>query len=99
MPRRSAASACLRSTSGICSAECRGRFDQDPRRYIAISPGARAARRGFLINLSAFLVIAGAHLISWATRGFSRPNVAMLVLFIAWGIALGFHYRLVREVL
>jgi adenylate cyclase len=83
----------------FCSAQCRDRFDQNPGRYVALSPAARAARRGFLINLTAFLVIAGAHVISWATRGFSSPSGPMLFLFMAWAIALGFHYRLVREVL
>jgi adenylate cyclase len=83
----------------FCSADCREQFDRDPRRYVAISPGARAARRGFLINLGAFLVIGGAHLATWASRGFSRPSIPMLVLFAAWAVALGIHYRMVREVL
>jgi adenylate cyclase len=83
----------------FCSADCHRQFEQDPRRFVAISPGARAARRGFLINLTAFAVIGGAHLISWAGRGFSRPSIGMLVLFCAWAVALGFHYRLAREVL
>jgi adenylate cyclase len=83
----------------FCSAECRHRFDQDPRRYVALSPAARAARRGFLINLAAFAAIGGAHLIVWAGRSFKHPSVAMLILFAAWAIALVFHYRLVRETL
>ncbi len=83
----------------FCSADCRDRFDEDPRRYVALSPTARGARRGFLINLCAFVIIVGAHLIAWATRGFSSPSVSMLTLFIAWGIALGLHYRVMREVL
>jgi adenylate cyclase len=83
----------------FCSAECRQSFDADPRRYIAMSPAARVARRGFLINLTAFLVIGGVHLITWAARGFSGGLPPMLFLFIAWAIALGFHYRTVREVL
>jgi adenylate cyclase len=83
----------------FCSAECRHQFDQDPRRYVALSPAARAARRGFLINLAAFVAIGGAHLIVWAGRSFKHPSVAMLILFAAWAIALAFHYRLVRETL
>ena len=83
----------------FCSAECRHQFDQDPRRYVALSPAARTARRGFLINLAAFVAIGGAHLIVWAGRSFKHPSVAMLILFAAWAIALAFHYRLVRETL
>ena len=83
----------------FCSAECRGQFDQDARRYVALSPAARAARRGFLINLVAFATIGGAHLAVWAGRGFSSPSVPMLTLFAAWAVALAFHYRLVRETL
>lgn len=83
----------------FCSAECRHQFDQDPRRYVALSPAARTARRGFLIDLAAFVAIGGAHLIVWAGRSFKHPSVAMLILFAAWAIALAFHYRLVRETL
>jgi class 3 adenylate cyclase/YHS domain-containing protein len=83
----------------FCSADCRRQFDADPRRYIALSPGARAARKGFLINLSAFAIIGGAHLIAWAARDFSDPSPGMLVLFAAWAIALGIHYRAVRTVI
>ena len=83
----------------FCSAECRHQFDQDPRRYVALSPAARTARRGFLINLAAFVAIGGAHLIVWAGRSFKHPSIAMLILFAAWAIALAFHYRLVRETL
>jgi adenylate cyclase len=83
----------------FCSAECRRHFDEDPRRYIALSPGARAARKGFLINITAFAVVGGAHLIAWAARGFTDPAPGMLVLFLAWAAALTFHYRMVREVL
>jgi adenylate cyclase len=83
----------------FCSAECRRQFDADPHRYVALSPGARAARRGFLINLVAFLAIGGSHLIIWAERNFAGQHAAMLILFAAWAAALVFHYRLVREVL
>ena len=82
----------------FCSAECHRRFEENPRRYVALSPGARAARRGFLINLAAFTAIGGAHLIAWAMRDFSSPSVGMLILYCAWAVALGVHYRIVREV-
>ena len=84
----------------FCSEECRHRFDDDPRRYIALSPAARAARKGFLINVSAFLIIGGVHLASWAARGFSlSASHGMFVLFAAWAVALGIHYRAVRSVI
>lgn len=86
-------------TYWFCSADCRDRFESDPRRYIALSPGARVARRGFLINVTAFAIVGGAHLVAWAARGFSDPSIGMVLLFIAWAGALAFHYRLVREVL
>jgi adenylate cyclase len=83
----------------FCSAECRRQFDQDPRRYIALSPGARTARRGFLINLAAFTVVGGAHLAVWAARGFTDASVGMLLLFAVWAGALVVHYRAVRAVI
>jgi class 3 adenylate cyclase/YHS domain-containing protein len=94
----------MRKRRGIayyfCSAECRRQFDQNPRRYVAMSPAARAARKGFLINFSAFLLIGGAHLIYWAARGFSlSASHGMFVLFAAWAIALAVHYRAVRSVI
>jgi adenylate cyclase len=82
----------------FCSSQCRRLFDQEPRRYVATSRAARAARKGFLINLSIFLIVGGAHLISWAFgSGHVRPS--MLILFGAWAIALAFHFRSVRSVL
>lgn len=93
----------MRKRRGIayyfCSAECRQRFDEDSRRYIALSPGARAARKGFLINLAAFTAVGGAHLAVWAARGFADASVGMLALFVAWAAALVVHYRAVRAVL
>jgi adenylate cyclase len=93
----------MRKRRGIayyfCSTECRRRFDDDPRRYIALSPGARAARKGFLINLTAFAAIGGAHLAVWAARGFTDASAGMLLLFVAWATALVVHYRAVRAVL
>jgi YHS domain-containing protein len=84
----------------FCSADCRRLFDEDPRRYVAMSPGARAARKGFLINLGAFLVVGGSHLVVWATRGFSlSASHGMFVLFAGWAIAVGLHYRTVRSVI
>jgi adenylate cyclase len=94
----------MRKRRGItyyfCSADCRRQFDEDPRRYVALSPGARAARKGFLINLSAFLIIGGVHLASWAARGFSlSASHGMFVLFAVWAVALAIHYRAVRTVI
>lgn len=84
----------------FCSAECRAKFDAEPRRYIATSPAARAARRGFIINLSVFTVLAASHLASWIIRGYSGSGPPpMLFFFIAWAVVLVFHYRAVRAVL
>jgi adenylate cyclase len=81
----------------FCSAECRHKFEQDPRRYIAMSPAARAARRGFVINLSVFLVIGTVHLAGWI-MGETSPQ-PMWLIYAVWAIVLAFHYRLVRRVL
>ncbi len=93
----------MRKRRGIayyfCSNECRRRFDDDSRRYIALSPGARVARKGFLINLTAFVAVGGAHFAVWAARGFTGASAGMLVLFVAWATALVVHYRAVRAVL
>jgi YHS domain-containing protein len=84
----------------FCSDECRRLFDQEPRRYVAMSPGARAARRGFLINLATFAIIGGVHLVAWVAGGMGGESPPpMLFLFVAWAIVLVFHYRSVREVL
>ncbi len=84
----------------FCSGECRAKFDAEPRRYIATSPAARAARRGFIINLSVFTVLAASHLASWIIRGYSGSGLPpMLFFFIAWAVVLVVHYRAVRAVL
>lgn len=83
----------------FCSSECRHQFDEDPRRFVALSPGARAARKGFLINLGAFVIVGGAHLATWAARGFSDPSPGMFLLFTVWAVALAIHYRAVRSVI
>ena len=83
----------------FCSEECRRAFDEGPRRYIATTAGARAARKGFLINLGAFAILGSAHLAVWAARGFSDASPGMLVIFLVWAIALVIHYRTVRSVL
>jgi adenylate cyclase len=84
----------------FCSEECRRKFDASPNRYTATTRAARAARRGFLINLSVFLVVGTVHLASWVggSHGQGSPP-PMLFLFIAWAVVLGFHYRAVRGVL
>jgi len=85
----------------FCSPECERAFAADPRRYIATSPAAKAARRGFLINLSVFLVLGTVHLIAWLGPAHPEtwPPPPMLFLFIAWAILLGFHFRAVRRLL
>ena len=83
----------------FCSPECREKFDAEPKGYIATTAGARAARMGFLINLSAFVIVGAVHLISWAARGFTADSPGMFVLFSVWAAALVFHYRTVRRVL
>ena len=83
----------------FCSADCREKFDAGPKGYIATTAGARAARMGFLINLSAFVIVGAVHLISWAARGFTADSPGMFALFSVWAAALVFHYRTVRRVL
>ncbi len=84
----------------FCSPRCRRMFDAGPRRYIASSPAARAARKGFVINLSVFLIVGAIHLAIWAIGPQHRAGPpSMLLLYGAWAIALAFHYRAVRAVL
>ena len=82
----------------FCSDDCRRLFDEEPRRYVATSRGARAARRGFLINIATFAIIGGVHLVAWVAGGLEGESPPpMLFLFLAWAIVLVFHYRSVRE--
>ena len=84
----------------FCSPECAAAFSAGPRRYIATSPAARAARRGFLINLTTFGVVGGVHLaalIGGSREGEGFPPMAFL--FAAWAIVLVFHFRSVRRAL
>jgi YHS domain-containing protein len=83
----------------FCSDECRRAFDADPLRHIITTHAGRLARSGFLINLAAFLILGGVHLIAWAVQGFSGGSPGMLALYAAWAIALLFHYRTVRTVI
>ena len=84
----------------FCSPECAAAFSENPHRYIATSAAARAARRGFLINLTVFLVVGVAHLVAWiAGTNDQQGPPPMLFLFIAWAIVLVFHFRAVRRVL
>jgi adenylate cyclase len=84
----------------FCSSECARAFDEDPRRYVASSPAARVARRGFLINLAAFLTVGMIHLFVW---GLAPEHEAgspwMLSLYGVWAGALVIHYRSIRRVL
>ena len=81
----------------FCSEGCERAFAAEPRHYIGTSDAARAARKGFLVNLVIFLVVGGAHLIAWA--GGSEPHASMFLLFGAWALAIALHYRAVRRVL
>jgi adenylate cyclase len=98
-----ARAASMRKRRGIsyffCSDECRRTFDEDPLRHIVTTPAGRLARRGFLINLAAFLIVGGVHLVAWAAQGFSGGSPGMIVLYAAWATALLFHYRAVRTVI
>ena len=81
----------------FCSEDCERAFAAEPRRYVGTSDTARAARKGFLINVGIFLVVGGAHLISWA--GGSQPHTSIFLLFGAWALAIALHYRAIRRVL
>jgi adenylate cyclase len=98
-----ARAASVRRRRGIayffCSDECRRAFDEDPLGHIVTTRAGRLARRGFLINLLAFVLVGGLHLIAWAARGFSDASPGMFVLFAAWAIALASHYWTVRSVM
>jgi YHS domain-containing protein len=87
-------------TYHFCSSGCAHEFSASPRRYLAAGPAARAARRGFLINLTAFLLVGAAHLAVWIADPHDRQGVPpMLFLFLAWAVVLLFHFRAVRRVL
>lgn len=87
-------------TYHFCSPECAAAFSANPHRYIATSAAARTARRGFLINLTVFLLVAAAHLVAWiAGTNDGRGVPPMLFLFVAWAVVLVFHFRAVRRVL
>lgn len=87
-------------TYHFCSPECASTFSANPRAYIAAGAAARAARKGFLINLAAFLLVGTVHLIAWIAGSTDRQGVPpMLFLFVAWGILLVLHFRAVRRVL
>jgi class 3 adenylate cyclase/YHS domain-containing protein len=86
-------------TRYFCSPECAAAFDDRPRRYIATTPAARAARNGFLINLAVFLVVGVSHLASWLIRGHPGGLPPLLFVFIAWAAVLIIHFRIVRRVL
>ncbi len=85
----------------FCSDRCRRAFDERPLRYIITTPAGRLARRGFLINLSVFLVVGTTHLIAWlgSQGGALWPPPPMFFLYVAWAALLVVHYRAVRRVL
>jgi class 3 adenylate cyclase len=84
-------------TYWFCSQECAATFSNNPRSFIATSAAARAARKGFLINLSAFVVVLAVHLVAWVAGRGASP--AMALVFIAWAVLLAIHFRAVRRVL
>jgi adenylate cyclase len=87
-------------TYHFCSPECAAAFSARPRRYIAAGAAARAARRGFLINLAAFLVLGAVHLAGSIGGSHHGSGFALSsLLFLAWAIVLVFHFRAVRRVL
>jgi adenylate cyclase len=83
----------------FCSADCASAFAEDPRRYIATTQAARVARRGFAINLGAFLAIGAAHLVGLLLPDHGHPSPAMILLFAGWAVLLVVHFRAVRTVL
>ena len=83
----------------FCSPECAAAFAVRPRRYVATGPAARTARTGFLINLGAFLVLGGAHLIAWIGGGHAAGVPPLLFVYVAWAIVLLVHFRAVRRLL
>ena len=85
----------------FCSAGCAEAFDANPRRYVASSPAARVARRGFLINLAAFAAVGAFHAIGWITdAGHERSGFpTFLIVGAVWALVLALHYRAVRRVL
>jgi adenylate cyclase len=84
----------------FCSEDCRRAFDGQPLSYIVTTRAGRLARRGFFINLAAFLILGGSHLIAWLGPNHAEPAVPpMLFLFIAWAVVLGIQFRAVRGVL
>ena len=86
-------------TRYFCSLECATAFDDRPRRYVATSPAARAARTGFVINLGAFLAVGLAHLALWLRRGRPGGRSPLRAVFAVWAAALVIHFRLVRRAL
>ena len=84
----------------FCSADCQHAFQAQPRRYIASSPAARVARRGFILNLTAFVVVVVTHLLVrvLGLQHHTGPSW-MFVVYGAWALLLVVHYRMVRRVL
>ena len=85
----------------FCSDACLRAFDAAPRRYVASSPAARVARRGFLINLAAFAAVGAFHAVGWITDSGHEPGgfPAFAVVAAAWAVLLAIHYGAVRRVL
>lgn len=85
----------------FCSEKCAGAFRSNPRRFIARSPAARAARGGFRVHLRVFMVAQAIFLGAWALGLAVGESAApwLLLVLVPWGVGLALHYRAVRAVL
>jgi adenylate cyclase len=97
------AAAGVRRRRGIdyyfCSAKCERAFDESPRSYIPTNPAARAARTGFLINLTAFLAAGSIQALAWIAGWSHDDSTPPMFVYVGavWAIALVLHYRSVRR--
>ena len=85
----------------FCSSKCARAFAVNPRHYVAKSPAARAARAGFRIHRTAFLIVSAALVLFWAT-GLSHHDSWppwFLYFILPWAVVLALHYRATRRVL
>jgi adenylate cyclase len=85
----------------FCSPACAGAFRAEPRRYIARSPRARAARSAFRTHLRIFVVMQGVFAAAWAIGALlDGPAFPwFLLIAVGWATPLALHYRAVRPVL
>ena len=85
----------------LCSQDCAEKFAAHPKRFIAYSPAARAARANFKGHLRVFLVAQSIVLVAWvASWALGGPGTPwFLFVLVPWGLGLVLHYRAVRKVL